>query len=157
MRTPFFLRAAFGWVLLLTTAALVPAGCSLPAVFQRERGTPSTDIVTRLGESAWRIELSGYVTNSRQEVLTTLLRRCAEVTSQAGYDYFILTGGEVYGENDPQSMPLATYAPESSAEGRTEGALRINQRYNGTALFRAFEGEKPADNPLAFEVREFLP
>ena len=157
MRTPFFLRAAFGWVLLLTTAALVPAGCSLSTAFQRERGTPSTDIVTRLGESAWRIELSGYVTNSRQEVLTTLLRRCAEVTSQAGYDYFILTGGEVYGENDPQSMPLATYAPESSAEGRTEGALRINQRYNGTALFRAFEGEKPADNPLAFEVREFLP
>ena len=150
-------RSASGWAILLTVTVLAAAGCSLPTAFQRERGTPSTDIVTRLGESAWRIELSGYVTNSRQMVLSTLLRRCAEVASQAGYDYFILTGGEVYGENDPQSMPLATYAPESTAEGRTEGALRISQRYHGTALFRAFKGEKPADNPLAFDVREFLP
>jgi hypothetical protein len=157
MRTTLWWRTACGWVILLTAGALAAAGCSLTTAYQKEKGTPSSETVTRMGEAAWRIDLSGYVTNSRQKVLSTLLRRCAEVTSRAGYDYFIVTGGEVYGENDPQPAPLATYAPESSAPGGQEGSLRVNQRYNGTALFQAFKGKKPADNPLAFDAREFLP
>ena len=157
MRTTLWWRTASGWAILLTAAVLSAAACSLTTAYQKEKGTPSSDTVTRMGEAAWRIELSGYVTNSRQKVLSTLLRRCAEVTSRAGYDYFIVTGGEVYGENDPQPAPLATYAPEGSPAGRQEGALRVNQRYNGTALFQAFRGKKPEDNPLAFYAREFLP
>ncbi len=157
MRTTVWWGTASGYAILLVWAALAAAGCSLTTAYQKEKGTPSSDTVTRMGEAAWRIDLSGYVTNSRQKVLSTLLHRCAEVTAQAGYDYFVITGGEVYGENDPQPAPLATYAPEGSAGGRQEGALRVSQRYNGTALFQAFKGKKPADNPLAFDAREFLP
>lgn len=157
MRTTHLWNTAAGSAILLVWAALAAGGCSLTTAYQKEKGTPSSDTVARMGEAAWRIDLSGYVTNSRQEVLSTLLRRCAEVTSQAGYDYFLVTGGEVTGENDPQPAPLATYAPEGPAAGRQEGALRVSQRYNGTALFRAFKGKKPADNPLPFDAREFLP
>jgi|GEM_PF-6821071 len=117
MRRSLLWSAAAGWAILLTATVISAAGCSLATAYQKEKGTPSSDTVTRMGEAAWRIDLSGYVTNSRQEVLATLIRRCAEVTSQAGYDYFIVTGGEVYGENDPQPAPLATYAPEGSPAG----------------------------------------
>jgi len=157
MRTTFWWRTASGWAILFLAAALALAACSLTTAYQKEKGTPSSDTVTRMGDAAWRIDLSGYVTNSRQKVTSTLLRRCAEVTVQARYDYFIVTGGEVSGENDPQPAPLSTYTPESSAPGGQGGSLRINQRYNGTALFQAFKGKKPEGNPLAFDAREFLP
>ncbi len=157
MRMRLFRRGAPGWAILPLAAAFLAAGCSLTTAYQKEKGTPSSDIVTRMGEAAWRIELTGYLTTSRQKVLSTLLRRCAEVTVQAGYDYFVITGGEVVGENDPQPAPLSTYSPEGSAGVRDGGALRVSQRYHGTALFQAFKGRKPADNPLAFDAREFLP
>ena len=157
MRRSLLWSAAAGWAILLTATVISAAGCSLATAYQKEKGTPSSDTVTRMGDAAWRIDLSGYVTNSRQKVTSTLLRRCAEVTVQARYDYFIVTGGEVSGENDPQPAPLSTYTPESSAPGGQGGSLRINQRYNGTALFQAFKGKKPEGNPLAFDAREFLP
>jgi hypothetical protein len=157
MQTTLCRKPPCGWAILLAAAALALAGCSLDTAYRKEKGTPSSDTVTRMGEAAWRIELSGYVTNSRQKVLSTLMRRCAEVTVQAGYDYFVITGGEVVGENDPQPSPLSTFAPEGSSAGQDGGPVRVSQRYHGTALFQAFKGKKPADNPLAFDAREFLP
>ena len=157
MRSTLVWRFASGWAFLLTALAFAAAGCSFTTEYQRQKGTPSSDTITRMGESAWRIELSGYVTNSRQNVLSMLMRRCAEVTVQAGYDYFVVTGGEVVGENDPQPSPLSTYAPQGSAAGGDGGPVRVSQRYHGTAIFQAFKGKKPADNPLAFDAREFLP
>lgn len=150
-------NAASGWAILLAAAVLSSAGCSFITEYQKQKGIPSSDTVTRMGEAAWRIDVSGYVTNSRREVLSTLMRRCAEVTVQAGFDYFVITGGELYGENDFQPAPLATYAPKGSAAGEYEGGSRVSQLYNGTALFRAFKGKKPEDDPLAFDAREFLP
>ena len=157
MRTAFFWRVSSGWAILLAAVVLAAVGCSLTTEYQRQKGIPSSDTVTRMGEAAWRVEVSGYVTNSRQKVFSALLRRCAEVTSQAGYDYFIVTGGEVRGENDFQPVPLAASVPERSAGGGRSGGSRVSQRYHGTALFKAFKGKKPADNPLAFDAREFLP
>jgi hypothetical protein len=36
-----------------------------------------------------------------------------------------------------------------------EGSARLSQRYSGSVLFQVFKGEKPPDNPLAFDAREF--
>lgn len=156
MRDSSLWRTVPVWAILLITAVLAAAGCSFPTAYQREKGTPAVDTVTRLGDAAWRIDMSGYVTNSRRKVTSALLRRCAEVTVQAGYDYFVVTGGQVSGENEPQPVPLATYSLEGPPTPTQEGALRISRRYSGTALFQAFKGQKPEDDPLAFDARELL-
>lgn len=100
MRDSSLWRTVPVWAILLITAVLAAAGCSFPTAYQREKGTPAVDTVTRLGDAAWRIDMSGYVTQ--------------------------------------------------------EGALRISRRYSGTALFQAFKGQKPEDDPLAFDARELL-
>ena len=75
------------------------------------------------------------------------------VTLENGYDYFIVSGGEVRGENEIQSTPFAGSSPESPSGSLAEGSAGLTQRYSGSVLFQVFKGETPPDNPLAFDAR----
>ncbi len=129
------------------------SACLYPNGFRKEAGPPTSHTVTRIGEAAYRIDLQGLASTSRQRVISNLLKRAASVTLEAGCDYFLVSGGEVRGENEMASTPLAGSFPESPSGSLAEGSARISQRYSGSVLFHIFKGEKPPDNPLAFEAR----
>ncbi len=131
------------------------SACSLTPGFRKETGPPTSHTVSRVGDAAYRIDLQGLASTSRHGVTLHLLKRAASVTREEGYDYFIVNGGEVRGENEIQATPFAGSFPESPSGSMVEGSARLSQRYSGSVLFHVFKGEKPPDNPLAFDPTEF--
>ena len=146
-------RNRIPWVAgtLAVTACL--SACSLSHGFRKKSGPPASHTLTRMGDAAYRIDFEGLERTSRQGVITDLLTRAAAVTLEAGCDYFIVSGGEVRGENEMQATPFGGSSPESPSGSLAEGSARLSQRYSGSVLFHIFKGEMPPDNPLAFEAR----
>lgn len=135
--------------------AVCLSACLYPDGFRKEAGPPTSHTVTRMGDAAYRIDLQGLASTSRQGVTLHLLKQAASVTREQGYDYFIVSGGEVRGDNEMQSTPFAGSSPESPSGSLAEGSARLSQRYSGSVLFHIFKGEKPPDNPLAFYATDF--
>jgi hypothetical protein len=129
------------------------SACLYPYGFRKEAGPPTSHTVTRIGDAAYRMDIQGLASTSRHGVTSHLLKQAASVTLEKGHDYFIVSGGEVRGENEMQSTPFAGSSPESPSGSLAEGSARISQRYSGSVLFHIFKGEKPPDNPLAFDAR----
>lgn len=131
------------------------SACSLTSGFFNDTGPSTSSSLTRVGEAAYRIDLQGLASTSRQGVTSHLLKRAASVTLEEGYDYFIVGGGEVRAENEIRTTPVTGSLPESPSGSMVVGSARTSQRYSGSVLFHVFKGEKPPDNPLAFDPREF--
>jgi hypothetical protein len=143
---------------ILTAAVTLAIGaslsaCSLTSWFRKEPPPQASYDVARVGDATYRIDLQGLESTSRHGVTLNLLRRAASVTLEEGYDYFIVSGGEVRGENEVRPVPFAGSYPESPSGSLAEGAAGLSQRYSGSVLFHIFKGEKPPDNPLAFDAR----
>ena len=97
---------------ILTAAVTLALGfclsaCSLIPGFRKETGSPTSSSLTRVGDTAYRVDLQGLESTSRHGVTSNLLKRAASVTLNEGYDYFIVSGGEVRGENEMASTPFA--------------------------------------------------
>jgi hypothetical protein len=129
------------------------SGCSLISAFRKDTRPPTSYDVTRIGDAAYRIDVQGLASTNRYGVTSLLLEKAASVTLKEGYDYFIVSGGEIRGENELQSTPVAASFPESPSGSLAGGTARVSQRYSGSVLFHIFKGEKPPDNPLAFDAR----
>jgi len=129
------------------------SACSLVSAFRKETGPPISSSQTRVGDTAYRIDLQGLASSSRDKVTLDLLKRAASVTLEEGYDYFIVSGGEVRGENEMAPTPFGGSFPESPSGSLAEGSAGLTQRYSGSVLFHVFKGETPPDNPLAFDAR----
>jgi hypothetical protein len=130
--------------------------CSLIPGFRKETGPPTSYDLTRVGDAAYRIDLEGLASTSRHGVTSNLLKRAASVTLKEGYDYFIVSGGEVRGGNEMRATPFGGSFPESPSGSLAEGSAGLSQRYSGSVLFHVFKGEKPPDNPLAFDARALV-
>jgi hypothetical protein len=130
------------------------SGCSLISSYWKETAPPTSYDVTQIGDAAYRIDLQGLPSTNRYGVTSHLLERAASVTLKEGYDYFIVSGGEIRGENEMQSTPFGGSFPESPSGSLAAGTARLSQRYSGSVLFHMFKGEKPPDNPLAFDARD---
>ncbi len=130
--------------------------CPFTTGYQKETGSPPSYSLTRMGDAIYRIDLQGLESTTKQGVTLELLKRAARVAQQEGCDYFLVTGGEVLGDNEIRATPFAGLFPESASGSQGEGTARVTQRYTGSVIFRIFKGEKPADNPLAFDVAEFI-
>lgn len=127
--------------------------CSLSPAFRKETGPPTSYMLTRMGGTAYRIDLRGMESASRHAVTLHLLKRAASVTLENGYDYFVVSGGEVRGENEMRATPFAGASPESPSGQLAEGSAGLSQRFSGSLLFQVFKGDMPADNPLTFDAR----
>ena len=116
----------------------------------------------QLDANTFLVEYTAGPSASRLTVQSYLLYRCAELTLEMGYDYFVIVGGKGdqrtvvtspggFGgfATTPGSM---VYGPWGHLPGQTvtfsdDGAI---------AMIKLFRGEKPADNPAAFSGRELL-
>jgi hypothetical protein len=146
-------RNRIPWVVGTLAVAACLSACSLSPWSRKKTGSPASHTLTRMGDAAYRIDIEGLEQTSRQGVITDMLTRAAAVTLGAGYDYFIVSGGEARAENELQATPFAGSSPESPSASVIESSARLSQRYSGSVLFQVFQGEKPKDNPLAFDAR----
>jgi hypothetical protein len=137
--------------------AVCLSGCILITWFQKDPAPTSSQSVTRMGDTVYRIDLQGLESTGRHEMTSNLLKRAAEVTLEAGYDYFIVSGGEVREESELQARPAARTFLESPSGSLVDSSARVSQRYFGAVLFHVFQGEKPPDNPLAFDAHSLSP
>lgn len=145
-------------------AALVLAACAGPTPYvPAEDGTGFQDI--RIEPGRYRVQFAGNSLTPRETVETYLLYRAAELTVNAGDDYFIIVEGdteidrEYYTTVDAWhfSGPISFYyrgvccAPLTFSE-----TTRPIERYTAVAEIRTFAGEPPADNVNAYDARAVL-
>src|SRR3990172_964988 len=87
--------------------AVCLSGCILITWFQKDPAPTSSQSVTRMGDTVYRIDLQGLESTGRHEMTSNLRKRAAAVTLEAGYDYFIVSGGGGRGGGEPQATPAA--------------------------------------------------
>lgn len=137
-------------VLLIITA------CATPYQPQGFRGRYSD---LQLDAKTFRVDFNGNGFTSRRTVETYLLYRCAEVTVDRGYDYFIIVDRssemKTEGYTTPGSFQANTYGGYTSGT-YTPGQTYTYRKHGGTMIIKSFRGTKPSDNPAAFDARELM-
>lgn len=140
----------------------------------------------RFGYSDRQIDQNTFVVSfdanaytSQPTLGTYVLLRCAEVTAEAGYDYFTIVEASDTSKAVPVVMPgSSTSYATGSASGyastygnmtygsATGSATTQTTSYPGyafnvrlpgsTVITKAFRGKKPDDNPMAYDAREVI-
>ena len=118
----------------------------------------------QLDNNSARVEFKGNGYTSRERVEVFVLYRCAELTVEKGYDYFVITRGDT--ENQQQSVQTTsgTFDATTTGSGRhystsgtyTPGQTVTFNKRTATAVIKMFKGEKPADQPGTFVARELM-
>ncbi|MEM0922184.1 MAG: hypothetical protein AAGF44_02245 [Pseudomonadota bacterium] len=145
----------------LVLATLALAACAGP--------TPYAPAVDRNGfadqaleEDRFQVRFSGNSRTARETVESYLLYRAAEVTLASGHDWFRVADQETEVETRFRggTFGSAPFIFRSSFRfsrfgfGATTG--RPINRYEAFANIVVFEGEKPADDPLAYDARSVI-
>jgi len=144
--------------LILLTAAL--AGCARPALYQ-----PLRDDVgygqRQLEENHYTVWFVGNSATPRETVEDYVLYRCAELTLEKGYDYFVLSNRSTQGEHRPGSgVSLGIGGFRIGGSGGISIGVGTgipvggDQKYFGEANILLMKGRKPAGDPNAFDARE---
>jgi hypothetical protein len=131
----------------------------------------------RIEQNRFRITFRGNSSTPREVVENSLLFRAAELTVEQGYDYFIVVENETetsksysgssyppfygrYGYGHPfygsgYSFPYYAYG---FGWGGYPGDNYVREitRYSAVAFVTMYSGEKPADNPNAFDARDVV-
>ena len=89
----------------------------------------------RLDDNTVQVSFRGNGYTAPETVHAYLLRRCAEITVQSGYNYFVLVDAE-----EPN-------------EGNTNlyGA-KLNNKFRGTTTIKMFKGNKPESDVHAYDA-----
>ncbi len=164
-------------LLTIGGVALLMAACATstpygPATGSRGYGFSEQQIE----QGRYRITFRGNSSTARETVENSLLYRAAELTVQNGYDYFVVV------ENDTEAKTSYSESYYPAFYGRYgygypfhrsyyafpyyaygfgwgypyEGYTREITRYSAVAFVTMHHGEKPQDNPRAFDAREVM-
>jgi hypothetical protein len=90
----------------------------------------------QLDANTFSVTFSGNAETTHDIVQTYLLYRCAEITVQSGYDYFVVSD-----RNIQEKKAKLTLMPMG---------------YTAVATIKVFKGEKPSDNPNAYNAKELM-
>jgi len=148
------------------TAILVLDGCATP---YQPRGATGGYVDQKIDDNTYVVSFYGNGKTSRDQVFRMWLYRCADLTSQAGYDYFVVLlkprhtsykdplegtppeGGagadDVMPTRSGGGAPTYYYAPGGSYSVTT---------WSARAPIRMYKGEPPKGQALTFRVREIL-
>jgi len=127
-------------------AALLLAGCATPyQKFNFLGGGGFQD--KELEPDVYRVNFSanGYTSEDRVQICTVY--RCAELTVEKGGDWFAFLTARSQDAN-PLTQGRAVISVPS-------GGFDL-PKFAGTAIFRVFKGEKPADYADALNAREVM-
>lgn len=137
-------------ILLAAAAALIATTASAET---RTTYQPATQSWTHSGYSETlvdanriRVSFRGNSGASRESVETNLLYRAAELTTQRGFDYFVVVGHAVDGDVEYSSVgpPRPPVAPRR---------YRSETRYTASSDIMMFRGLAPHNMPAAFDAR----
>lgn len=112
----------------------------------------------KLEDNRFRVQFSGNSRTDKATVENYLLYRCAELTLDHGYDYFV----SLNSNTDSESVETQTFS-FGTGFGRWYwhpfGAVSVSTQQSSTeymaeAQIVMFRGEKPADNLQAFDARQ---
>ncbi len=164
-------------LLTLGGAALLLAACATATPYgpaERAGGYGFSD--QRIEENRYRITFRGNSLTGRETVENSLLFRAAELTVERGFDYFIMVENETeanksyrssapafygrYGYGYPFHRPYYAFPYYAYGFGwgypYSDYSAREVTRYSAVAFVAMYRGEKPADNPQAFNARDVM-
>jgi hypothetical protein len=142
--------------------AMVAVGCATP--FQ-QKGFRGGYADARVAHDTVLVSFKGNGFTSKERVQLYLLYRCAQVTQQYGYDYFIVTNGGTEGStgyitNYTANTNASAYGTGNAAFGSAStfgsGSTVPVHKYATDALIKMFKGQKPVDDPNAYDANETL-
>lgn len=121
----------------------------------------------RIDSNTFSVSFTGNSDTPKQTVEVYLLYRCAELTRDAGYDYFVIAdqSTESTSSTGPGQYVGNTYSNRTRSGNWTTGQAMtsgtyfpgvVGTAYGATALIKVYKGEKPEGNPLAYDAQEVL-
>lgn len=127
---------------------------------------------TRLDSNTVRVSFYGNGYTNREGVENKMLYRCAEVTLQDSYDYFIIAVGDTIPTFSSYTTP-STYNQytntnfnfygnnNASAVSSTTGYYQPSQtiytrKFESSVIIKMFNGTKPTGIPNAYDARELI-
>ena len=142
------------------------AACAYPTPYQPAPTENGLGFTTQQIESnRFRISFKGNAATSRQRVDTYMLYRCAEVTLQNGYDYFVVvnrdtdksTAYENFGGNlgfgYGWGRPYGWGGPFGWGGPDMDYSRPVNS-YDAIADIKLFKGPKPPNDPYAYDAHD---
>jgi hypothetical protein len=151
-------------IFLIIFLILLEAGCATP---YQSRGLTGGYSDQQIDENTFNVEYQGNGYTRRQKVEMALLRRCAELTLEHGFDYFIIIDKDSDTKQATVTTP-GTYNSTSNATiygngvyGTSSGTYNPGQtihitKHGATATIKAFKGDKPADNFSAYNAHDLI-
>lgn len=125
----------------------------------------------QIDSNTYKVLFKGNGYTSRDRVETYLMYRCAELTAQAGFDYFVILDGSTDTRHNTVTTPgsytstttgsATVYGNTAYGSATTTGTFNPGQtlhitKYGGTALIKVFKGDKPPDDLRAFVAKEVI-
>ena len=115
-----------------------------------------------LERDRYRVTFVGNSLTSRETVENYLLYRAAEVTLAKGYDHFVMVEKDTE-RNTIYHSTFTVFTGGGSRRGHGSilpgfgsGTSRPRDRYTASANIIMRGGDKPADNPHAYDARALL-
>ena len=133
-------------ILLVCFLALVTA-CATP---YQPKGFSGGYSQVQLDNSSARVEFRGNGYTSRERVEVFVLYRCAELTIERGYDYFVISRGDTENQQQTVQTTSGTFDATTTGSGRhystsgtyTPGQTVTFNKRTATAVIKMFKGEK---------------
>jgi len=161
---------------------LAVAGCATPTPYQPlTRGGSTSGGYTdqQIEQNRFRVSFAGNTMTSRETVETYLLYRAAQLTVERGFDWFVMADRNTdrqtntYVTRPFSPGPWGYWGPSWRFRGAGFGwrgwdpywgdpfwasSVDVNtvNRYEAMAEIVTGHGQKPADNPRAFDARSVL-
>jgi hypothetical protein len=122
----------------------------------------------RIENNRVRITFRGNSMTERETVETYLLYRAAEITLENGHDYFVVASRDTEEHSQLQGLdrpfpfdrwyysPRWGWRPWSDPFWREPTHYREITRYEAVAEIATFDGQKPPDDPNAYDAREVM-
>ena len=160
---------------ILLCAAAILVACESLSIYRPAKSAGDVGFSEqKLSENQYRVTFQGNAGTSRVRVEDYLLFRAAELTSEKGYDYFVVTEHDTEADKryliryraDPYSLydhyhgpiqfrfPYYAYGYEWGHP--MEESVREVTRYAAISYIRMFKGDIPQGEDLAFNADEVM-
>jgi len=147
---------------------IAAAGCATP---YQQHGLSGGYTDARVAQDTVFVSFKGNGFTPKERIQLYLLYRCAQVTEQYGYDYFVITNGGTEAKTSYLETPstytstttASAYGTGNSAFGSAQtfgtispGATIPVHKYGTEALIKMFKGKKPQNDPNAYDAQETI-
>jgi len=124
---------------------------------------------SQVDENTYSIVYRGNGYASQKTILKYLLYRCAEITTNKSYDYFVVVGGDVEEKinqiitpgsySSSTSINMHSFGSSTSGTASTQGnyepqKTKEYRKYVVSAVIKIYRGDIPKDNARAFNAKE---